>query len=198
MLTTTTVFAQRHGNGNSSFQNQTGVCLNNISGLTEKQQEQIKKIQNEHQDEMDKLREKRRSTSNAIEKSETRTDMLKKAEAHRNLVKKVLTAEQQKQYDQLHAFGDSDRNQQVASGCGARNFKGRGHGNRDISRGKNGNGTCLNTNFCGRGGNFSRGNDRGNGNGRYAANDCETNFRGRNTIDGRGRFNKQDSSVNRN
>ena len=40
-LGTTTLFAQGYGNGNRVNNNQNGTCLQQISGLTEKQQTEI-------------------------------------------------------------------------------------------------------------------------------------------------------------
>jgi hypothetical protein len=81
---------------------------------------------------MDELREQRRSTVNAVEKSEIRTEMLKKVEAHRNEVKSLLTEEQQIQYDQLQAPVGYGRNQGFRQGRGNGNagFRGQGNGCR--------------------------------------------------------------------
>jgi Spy/CpxP family protein refolding chaperone len=140
-LTTTTVFGQGRGNGNRFNQNQYGRCFNGILGLTEDQQTQIEKMENKHQAMMAELREKRRSTTGAIEKSEIRTEMLKKVEAHRKEVRGVLTEDQQKEYDQLHIYRNCWRNQSVRRG--QKNYSGRGKGNRN---------SCYsNVNFRGRG-----------------------------------------------
>jgi hypothetical protein len=170
-LATITAFGQGRGNGNRYYQNQNGNCLQSIQGLTEKQQKQIQKMEDEHQDGMAKLREKRRSTAGAIEKSEIRTEMLKKVEAHRKEVRGMLTEDQQKQYDQLHAYGNYGRNQNV--GRGQANFVVRGNGNRNfVRRGNRGGnfihgnqGGCYsNTNFRGTRGSFQQGYGRGAGN----------------------------------
>jgi hypothetical protein len=106
VLLSISVLAQGRGNGNRYNQSQNENCLATISDLTEKQQLQIQEMENKHHEEMAVLRTKRQSTTNAIEKSEIRTEMLKKVEAHRNKVKEILTADQQKQYEQLHAYGN--------------------------------------------------------------------------------------------
>jgi len=150
-LVSTTVLAQGRGNGNRYYQNEKGDCLSYISGLTEKQQQQITKMEDEHQLAMAELRTERRSTVNAVEKSEIRTEMLKKVEAHRNEVRKVLTAEQQKQYDQLHANGSYGRNQNVGRGNGnfAGQGNGRGNGHGNFARGNSRGGCYSNTGYHG-------------------------------------------------
>lgn len=152
MLAATTAFGQGRGNGNSYFQKKSGRCVYSIAGLTEKQQEQVEKMQNKHQEVMAELREKRRSTINAIEKSEIRTTMLKKVEAHRKAVRSVLTEDQQKVYDQLPAYGNYGRNQNLGRGRGNGNPNVVPRGNRstNFARGKR-NACCYNSNFRGRG-----------------------------------------------
>ena len=129
VLTTTTVFAQRGRRANPVQNNQNLPCLVQISDLTEDQKESIQELVASHQKTMDELREQRRSTVNAVEKSEIRTEMLKKVEAHRNEVKSLLTEEQQIQYDQLQAPVGYGRNQGFRQGCGNANFKRQGRGN---------------------------------------------------------------------
>ncbi len=187
-LVSTTVLAQGRGNGNRYYQNEKGDCLSYISGLTEQQQQQINQMEEEHQLAMEDLRTQRRSTVNAVEKSEIRTEMLKKVEAHRNAVRKVLNADQQKQYDQLHANGSYGRNQNVgrgqnyASGRGNGNFtrgNGNGNGRGNFARG-NGGGACYSHAGYQRNGNNARQNYNrnnrnnwhdGRGNNRYYRND---------------------------
>ncbi|MCY1722596.1 Spy/CpxP family protein refolding chaperone [Prolixibacteraceae bacterium Z1-6] len=184
ILTSATVFAQGWREGNRSDYNKNVGCLSQISGLTETQQSQIAKMEDQHQSEMDELRIKRRSTINAVESSEIRTEMLKKVEAHRKSVKSVLTADQQKQYDQLHTYGNYGRNQQFARGNG-------GNGRGNFACGNAGRGNSGNAAFRGRGGNFQ--NSRGNG----AWSNCRNNFSGRNAGYGRGagRARYQDTCV---
>lgn len=151
-LTSATVFAQANRNGNQYYRNQNATCLNYISDLSDKQQTQIVEMEKQHQEEMAKLRTNRRSTSNAIEKSEIRTEMLKKVEAHRKSVKKVLNAEQILQYDQLHTQGNLAQNRNYGNRRGYGNFQGgrgncgKGFGYRDFQRG-NGRGNRQNACF---------------------------------------------------
>lgn len=198
MLTSTTVFSQGWGNGNRNYQNQNGECLNRISGLTEKQQTQIQEMEDKHHEGMAEFRTKQRSTNNAIQKSELRTEMLKKVEAHRNSVKKVLTANQQKQYEQLHAYRNNGHNQQFANGR-------RGNGGGQFAQGNRNRGCPANMNFRSRGANFQNGKGSGNNNMTCAGNTGNT-FRGRNRNShrgngngnfqrGNGRFQYQNSRV---
>lgn len=138
IVTTTSVFSQGCRNGNKVQNNQNQACLQQISNLSEEQVKEIEKLEKVHQESMTGLRTQRRSTSNAIEKSEIRTEMLKKVEAHQNGVKNLLSAEQQKEYALLHNNVGNFQNQRFA---------------------QNGNGkNCRNGNFANNGNNQSRGN----------------------------------------
>lgn len=191
MLTSTTVSAQGWGNGNRSNHNSNQNCISSISGLSDKQQKQIQEMEEKHYEAMAEFRTERQSTTNAIEKSELRTDMLKKVEAHRNSVKKLLSDEQQKQYEQLHTRGNYGQNQRYVNGRGNRNFRERGDGNQQFVRG---NACNLNGNNRGRGRNFQNG--KGNGNkANYAMHG--NGSQGRNINYGRGnnRFNSRTNRV---
>ena len=146
-LAATTLFAQGWRNGNRAYaqNNQITPCLTQISGLTEDQSAKISDLNEEHQEAMNELRIKRRSTVDPIEKNEIRGEMLKKVKAHREEVKGLLSEEQQKQYDQLYFRGNNYRNQR-----GNGNFRGRGQ-----FRGQQG--------FAGNRGNGCRGNRAGYG-----------------------------------
>lgn len=164
-LATTTVFAQGYRNGNRVNNNQNGTCLEQISGLTEKQKTEIQELEQNHQKEMAELRDNRRGTVDAIEKNEIRGEMLKKVEAHQKSVKNLLTADQQKEYDNLHAQrnnyqGNRGRNQNQQFARNNRGGRGNGAGYRNGNRGNNGrNGKGCRGNRGGKGRN-------GNGNGR--------------------------------
>ena len=105
-LTTTTVFAQGWRKGNKIQNTQNLPCITQISNLSEEQVASIEKLEASHQEQMDELRTERRSTTDAVEKSEIRTKMLKSVEAHKKEVKALLNEEQQNQYDQLQANGN--------------------------------------------------------------------------------------------
>lgn len=163
-LTSTSVYSQGWRNGNRNYQNQNITCLNYISDLTEKQQKQILEMDEKHQQEMAELRIKHRSAFDAIEKNEIRGNMLKKVDAHRTSVKKVLNKNQQEQYDRLNTFGYYGRGQNFANRNDYENFNGRGRfgGGRGFARGIRG------------GQSFGYGNSSGRGYGRF----CQVNNRG--------------------
>lgn len=178
MLAATTAFGQGRGTGNRHYQEQSAGCVYSIAGLTEKQQEQVEKMQNKHQEVMAELREKRRSTINEIEKSEIRTSMLKKVEAHRKAVRSVLTEEQQKEYDQLPAYGNYGRNQNLGRGRANGNPNVAQCGNRSSNFARGNRNACYyNSNFRGRGANFQQGYGRGAGNRKNLGRRNNQNFR---------------------
>nr|WP_321353487.1 Spy/CpxP family protein refolding chaperone [uncultured Draconibacterium sp.] len=140
VLTTTTVFAQRGRRANMVQNNQNLPCLTQVANLSEDQVKSIKELEASHQKTMDELRGQRRTTVNAVEKSEIRTEMLKTVETHRNDVRNLLTTEQQEQYDQLQASVSYGRNQNVGRGNGNANFNRRGRGNGNAGFRGQGNG----------------------------------------------------------
>ncbi len=131
----TTVFAQGRFNRRCvvySNASGPGTCLTVLTDLSETQKTDISELESSHQQAMAELRIKQRSTYDLVEKNAIRADMLKKVEAHRNEVRKLLTEEQQKQYDLLHAqYGYGRRNLMAGrqggrwqSGYGRRGFRG--------------------------------------------------------------------------
>lgn len=163
ILAATTVLAQGRGRGYSQVQNnQNQSCLTQIAGLSEEQVANIQKLEASHQERMAELRTQRRSTNDAIEKSEVRTAMLQNVEAHRNSVKLLLTDEQQKQFDQLQSTAYQNKSN-LKQGRGKRNANFRGNSNS----GKQ-NGTC-------RANNSASGNGRGNQNWSQPRNNCIRN-----------------------
>lgn len=146
VLTTATVLAQGNRRANYKQQNvqnnQNLPCLTQISNLTDEQKAEIEKLESSHQEVMADLRNQRRTTTDAVGKSEIRTTMLKNIEAHRNEVKSLLTEEQQLQYDQLQAANGYGRNQPFNQLRGNANFntQGRGHGNTNAGFRGQGNG----------------------------------------------------------
>lgn len=111
MLTTTGVFAQGWEKGNKVQNKQNQVCLMQVSNLSDEQVAAIDKLVASHQETMDEMRQQRRLTANAVEKSEIRTKMLKQVQTHRNEVKELLTEEQQLQYNTLQPSVVCGRNQ---------------------------------------------------------------------------------------
>jgi ribosomal protein L30/L7E len=108
MLGTSAIYAQGRRNFNQPgygyvYGYGPGTCLTVLPDLTEDQKAKITELETVHQETMAELRLKQRSTFELIEKNEIRGEMLKKVQAHRDEVKNLLTEEQQKQYDLLHA-----------------------------------------------------------------------------------------------
>lgn len=146
ILTSGTVFSQGRNQGNRS-QNQN--CEATIPQLTQEQQAQIQTLRNAHQNSMDELRQNRRSTTNAVQKSEIRTEMLKTVEAHHNAVRSLLNEEQQQNFNQLHA--NNQKGQRQGKGQGqSQNKNGKGQKKGNCNGGGNGN---QNGNQTGKGAN---------------------------------------------
>ncbi|MBN2636856.1 MAG: hypothetical protein JXR61_11350 [Prolixibacteraceae bacterium] len=151
-LTTGTLSAQRGNGRNAAFNGQKNVCLNQISGLTTEQSDKIRELNDEHETEMAQLRNERRSETDFSLKAEIRTEMLNKVESHRSEIKNLLTAEQQKEFDSVQRFGNSNaqRPGRFARGDNG-NFRSqqgfRGNGNNRGSFNGNGQGKNRNQNF---------------------------------------------------
>ncbi|MGM0622206.1 MAG: Spy/CpxP family protein refolding chaperone [Bacteroidota bacterium] len=132
MLTSTTLLAQGRRNVNQpgyGYGYGQGTCLAVLPDLTEEQQAKITELEAAHQEAMAELRVEQRSTFEPVEKSEIRTEMLKKVQAHRNEVRNLLTEDQQKQYDLLQArnnYGRKGFAQGRRGGRGPAGFQGRG------------------------------------------------------------------------
>jgi acyl-CoA reductase-like NAD-dependent aldehyde dehydrogenase len=134
MLTSTTLLAQGRRNVNQlasgyGYGYGQGTCLTVLTDLTEEQQAKITELEAAHQEAMAELRVKQRSTFEPVEKSEIRTEMLKKVRAHREEVRNLLTEEQQKQYDLLQSrnnYGRKGFAQGRRGGRGQAGFQGRG------------------------------------------------------------------------
>ena len=154
-VTSTTLFAQGWRNGKQAGNDRNNNCINQVSGLTDEQKTKIDGLNETHQVKMGELRTQRQSTTDAIEKSEIRTTMLKNVKAHGDEVKSLLTAEQQKEYDLLQARGNYE------NGRGNGNFQGRGQGRGQQLAGNQG---CeARTNRGGGGQGYRRGNRQNQG-----------------------------------
>jgi len=154
-VTSTTVFAQGWRNGKQAGNGRNNHCINQVSGLTDDQKTKIDGLNETHQVKMGELRTQRQSTTDAIEKSEIRTTMLKNVKTHRDEVKSLLTAEQQKEYDLLQARGN------YGNGRGNANFQGRGQGRAQQFAGNLGCGAHTNRGGGGQG--YGRGNRQNQG-----------------------------------
>jgi hypothetical protein len=154
-VTSTTLFAQGWRNGKQAGNGLNNNCINQVSGLTDEQKTKIDVLNETHQVKMGELRTQRQSTIDAIEKSEIRTTMLKNVKAHRDEVKSLLTAEQQKEYDLLQARGN------YGNGRGNGNFQGRGQGHGQQFAGNQRCGARTNRGGSGQG--YGRGNRQNQG-----------------------------------
>jgi hypothetical protein len=121
-LGTTTLFAQSWRNGKQAGNGPNKNCINQVSGLNDEQKIKINGLKETHQAKMGELR----------------TTMLKNVKAHRDEVKSLLTAEQQKDYDLLQARGN------YGNGRGNGNFQGRGQGRGQQFAGNQGCGAHTN------------------------------------------------------
>ncbi len=126
-LGTGTLLAQGGRNNNRVFaqNNEKITCVNYLSDLTDEQVDAITELETKHQEQMDGLRDKRRATTNFEEKDLLREEMLKSVAAHRTEVRKLLTENQQKEYDLLQLQGNNFRNQRAGY-----KQQGRGYGTR--------------------------------------------------------------------
>lgn len=165
---------QAQGRGNGNVQKQNATCLEQITDLNEKQKTQILKLEENHQKEIDELRNNRRATVDASQKDEIRSEMLESVSAHQASVKNLLNADQQKQYELLHARSANFRNQNSGNqnGRGFQNYGRRGAGNQQYAQGNRGG---SNRNRAG----FKQRNRNNNG--------CRGNYRGNNR-NGRGNY----------
>lgn len=140
-LGTSTLFAQGWRNSNRTFaqNNERATCVDYLSDLTDDQVEAITKMEGDHKKQMDGLRDKRRATTDWDEKDLIREEMLENVVKHRTQVKKLLTEDQQKEYDLLQLRGNNFRNQRAAYQRGNGNFQGRGNGaGQGFARGNGG------------------------------------------------------------
>ncbi len=144
-VTSTTLSAQGWRNGKQAENGRNNNCINQVSGLTGEQQSKIDGLNETHQAKMGELRIQRQSTTDAIEKNEISTTMLKNVKAHRDEVKSLLTTEQQKEFDSLQQRGN------YANDRGQGNFQGRGQGRGQQFIGNQRCGVRGNQNFGGQG-----------------------------------------------
>ena len=172
-LTTGTLYAQRGYGRNAALNGQNNTCLNQISGITTDQTEEIRKLDNKHQEEMSQLRDERRSATDFSKKDEIRSEMLKKVESHRSEVKNLLNENQQKEFDFMQRGGNAN----IQSGNG---FAKGNNGNSNFRQSARGNSNCR--------GNFT-GNRRGKSQGKMRGNSWNQNFQNR----FRGGFNSSNS-----
>jgi hypothetical protein len=108
------------------------TCVDVLTGLTEDQRVTIAELEVQHQTAMAELRMKQRATYVPAEKNGIRGEMLQKVQAHRKEVRNLLTEEQQRQYEMLHASNRYGSRKMSATrgggrrlaGCNGRGFRG--------------------------------------------------------------------------
>lgn len=105
-------------------------CTQYIEGLTEKQIQQITNLEATHREQMEQLRNERRSNYDFDAKDNIRDQMIKLRDKQREEVRKLLTREQQKAFDAL----PRDRYQEQRAGYYGR----RGENDRRGTYGRNG------------------------------------------------------------
>jgi hypothetical protein len=154
-VTSTTLYAQGWNNGKQAGYGWNKTCLNQILGLSDEQKTKIDGLNETHREKMAELRTQRQSTTDVIEKSEIRTTMLKNVKTHRDEVKSLLTAEQQKEYDLLQARGN------YRNGSGNGTLQGRGQGRGQQFARNHGCGASGNRGGSGQG--YERGNRQNQG-----------------------------------
>lgn len=116
-----------------------GTCINQITGLTQTQKDQMSELLKNHQQAMNNLREQRRSTTDLAQKDQIGKQMDTEVTNHRNAIRALLNEDQQKQFDQLVPAwkgqigrGGKGTLARCGNGQGWRNgqgFRGRGNGN---------------------------------------------------------------------
>jgi len=157
-LGTGTLAAQEKGIGKKALvQNGKKItCVESISNLTMKQVEAISKMETKHQSQIDNLREKMQSTNDFNEKKQIRNEMLENVVTHRSEVKKLLTENQQKEYDMHQLRGNNFGNHRAINRGRKGNSRGGGnHAAQGFAQGIRGN--------CNRVG-YGKGNQQNNGN----------------------------------
>ena len=130
---TTTAFT---GN-NPGRHNNRGICINQISNLTDGQKEKISALQTDHQKTMDQLRQNRQNTTDWTVKNQIREEMNTVNQKYRNELNSVLTPEQQNQQLSCNQ-GKGKRQAQNKGTCG----KSRGNSNGSGKGQRSGTGTC--------------------------------------------------------
>lgn len=122
LMATTSTFAQR---GNRAT---TNSCCMDIPGLTEQQKTQITALEQQHQKDMQAMRDARRKSGSYADRDAYQAAIDKKVSDHRNSVRNLLNTDQKTFFDNLQAQGGQGRNQQTNMRRG--NAQQRGNFNR--------------------------------------------------------------------
>jgi hypothetical protein len=98
-----------------------------LTGLTDQQIAQIKEKQQAHQSAMTGLREKMRSTTDQNDKQKIKTEMDQLKTSHKQEIRSLLTADQQKEFDSKWSSRPSNHKSKMKTG---NNYGGNRRGNR--------------------------------------------------------------------
>lgn len=109
-VTAATAFPASYQQGKGRSRAGGVTCVNQVSGLSQDQKNQITTMETEHQSAMNVLREKRRSTTDAAQKDQIRKEMDTEVTTHRSAVRALLNPDQQKQFDQIPRNGGNQQN----------------------------------------------------------------------------------------
>jgi uncharacterized membrane protein len=107
LMATTATFAQR---GNRAAANS---CCMDIPGLTEQQKTQITTLEQQHQKDMQAMRDARRKSGSYTDRDAYQAAVNQKVTDHRNAVKNLLNADQKVIFDNIQAQGGQGKNQQA-------------------------------------------------------------------------------------
>lgn len=108
LMATTATFAQR---GNRAAVNS---CCMDIPGLTEQQKTQITTLEQQHQKDMQAMRDARRKSGSYTDHDAYQAAFNQKVTDHRNAVKSLLDADQKLIFDNIQAQGGQGKNQQAS------------------------------------------------------------------------------------
>jgi len=131
LILSSTVTVAQNKNGRNNAETNTGrSIINQVSGLSEKQVEMIGQVENGYRLTMNDLRTRLQATANVSEKSALRTEMQKVSQSHQTTIKRLLTPDQQKEYNKLLAENRPGTPRPQAKGQGRGQGKGSGRGRR--------------------------------------------------------------------
>ncbi len=107
LISADSAFAQR------GRQNFAGSCCSNIPGLTEQQRNQISALEQQHQKEMQEMRDARRKSGSYADRDAYQSAVDQKVANHRNSVRNLLNDDQKVIFDNLQAQGVRGNNPQT-------------------------------------------------------------------------------------
>ncbi len=127
LVTTISVSAQR-----ANRMNNENSCCTNIPGLTAEQKNQIKSLEQKHQDEMATMRTERKKSGSYNDRDAYQKAVEQKVQDHRNSIRSILNEDQKTIFDNLHSNSAQVSNRQ--SYRGQRQGQGNQQGSRGLGR----------------------------------------------------------------